>query len=185
MLLPLSLIACTGGLPLMQTPKTTSYVRDIQPLVERSCQGCHVSEGVAPLALETPEQAMAAAPLMWAAIESGRMPPFFAAKSCNSYQDDLRFTDDEKALFKAWFDAQARHAAPVQLPTVRHDIAMSIGGAFDVRKMNTSDNYQCFVMNPGNTADLQVVGYEVAPGNVAVAHHFSSQIFNGDSHHVA
>lgn len=162
----------------------TSYVRDVQPLIERSCQGCHTSGGVAPMAFETPEQVIAAAPLIEAAVKGGRMPPFFAAKSCNEYQNDLRLSDDEKALFSKWVsegaprgdDADAQHAEPVALPSVRADVSMSIGGAFDVRKMNAIDNYQCFVMDPGNVNDLQVVGYEITPGNAAVLHHLLAYV---------
>lgn len=180
------LAGCSAAVPV--TPPTTSYVRDIQPLVERSCLGCHVSGGIAPLTLETPEQAVGAGGAMWAAIDSQRMPPFFAATSCNSYQRDLRLSEDEKALFKKWVDegaprgadAEARHAEPVALTVVRHDVDLSIGGQFDVRKMGATDNYQCFVMNPGNTSDLRVVGYEVTPGNVAVVHHLLAYVVPPD-----
>lgn len=165
--------------PMPPVPTKTSYLRDIQPLVERSCRSCHAAGGVAPLTLETPQQVIGASGALWNAIDKGRMPPFFAASSCNSYQDDPRLTDAEKALFKAWVDegaplgdaAEARHAATPNLPTVRKDLELSIGGDFDVRKMGESDNYQCFVMNPGNAVDLDVRGFEVIPGNRAVVHH--------------
>lgn len=174
--------------PLPEAPKTTSYLRDVQPLVERSCRSCHTEGGVAPLALDTPEQVTALGPALWNAIEKGRMPPFFAATSCNSYLDDPRLTEPEKALFKAWVDegaplgdpADSRHAPTTPLPVVRHDLDLSIGGAFDVRKMNDTDNYQCFVMSPGNTADLMVKGYEVTPGNLAVVHHVLAYVVTPD-----
>lgn len=177
-----SLMACEGQMtatPEPVTPKNTSYLRDVQPVVERSCRGCHTTGGVAPFALDTAEQVSAMAPAMWNAISAGRMPPFFAASTCNTYENDPRLSEDEKTLFKTWLDedtplgdvAEERHAAPQSLPVVRHDLELSIGGDFDVRKMNDTDNYQCFVMNPGNTADLMVRGYEIVPGNRAVVHH--------------
>lgn len=196
-LLPLfavALAACgmppgpTPVTPDVSTPKTTSYLRDVQPLVERSCKTCHTAGGVAPLALDTPEQVVALGPALWSAIDSGRMPPFFAATSCNTYEGDVRLTAAEKALFKTWLDegaplgepAEARHAPTPQLPVVRHDIDLSIGGDFDVRAMNDSDNYQCFVMDPGNAADVMVRGYEVIPGNLAVVHHVLAYVVPPD-----
>lgn len=176
---------CTGNMSAPPSSPTTSYVRDIQPLVERSCLGCHTTGGIAPMSFETPELAQAAAPAMWSALEGNRMPPFFAARSCNSYQNDLRLTDEEKVLFHTWVtegtprgdDAEARHVPPVMLPTVRHDIAMDIGGDFDVSVMGATDNYRCFVMNPGNASeDLQVTGYDVQPGNLAVVHHLLAYV---------
>ncbi|MBM4778625.1 MAG: hypothetical protein GQE15_13055 [Archangiaceae bacterium] len=174
--------------PAPETPKTTSYLRDVQPLVERSCRSCHTAGGVAPLVLDTPEQVAALGPTLWSAIASNRMPPFFAAPSCNSYVDDPRLTDAEKTLFKTWVDegspmgdpAEARHAPTPQLPVVRHDIELSIGARFDVRKMNDTDNYQCFVLNPANTADVMVKGYEVIPGNLAVVHHVLAYVVTPD-----
>ncbi len=156
----------------------------MQPLVERSCKGCHTAGGVAPLLLDTPAGLVAVAPALWNAIENRRMPPFFAASGCNTYQDDPRLTQAEQALFKAWVDegaplgdvADERHAPTVELPKVRHDVELSIGGDFDVRKMNARDNYQCFVLNPGNTVDLQVRGYEVVPGNLALVHHLLAYV---------
>jgi hypothetical protein len=171
-----------------ETPKTTSYLRDVQPLVERSCKSCHTAGGVAPLALDTPEQVTALGPALWNAIEGGRMPPFFASPSCNTYLDDPRLSDAERALFKTWVaegspmgDASdSRHAQTPQLPVVPHDVDLSIGGEFDVRKMNDTDNYQCFVMNPGNTTDVMVKGYEVIPGNLAVVHHVLAYVVAPD-----
>lgn len=181
-LLPLSAVvlgACPPVVTEVVPPPTTSYLRDVQPLVERSCRSCHTAGGVAPFALDTPEQVMGMAPSMWNAISAGRMPPFFASRDCNTYEHDGRLSDAEKALFKAWLDedtplgdaAEERHAVTPQLPVVRHDVELDIGGDFDVRKMNDTDNYQCFVLDPRNDTDLMVRGYEVIPGNRAVVHH--------------
>lgn len=101
LLFAVALAACgvppgpTPVTPDVSTPKTTSYLRDVQPLVERSCKTCHTAGGVAPLALDTPEQVVALGPALWSAIDSGRMPPFFAATSCNTYEGDVRLTAAE------------------------------------------------------------------------------------------
>jgi hypothetical protein len=86
---------------------TTSYLRDIQPLVERSCESCHRTGGVAPFPLETPEQALPMAGAMWNAIKGARMPPFYASADCTSYQDDERLSAAEKATFEAWVNEGA------------------------------------------------------------------------------
>ena len=191
----LALVACSPLAPVrepepppMAVKKTTSYLRDIQPLVERSCQSCHTKGGVAPLALDAPENVTALGPALWNAIDKGRMPPFFADAACNTYQDDPRLSDAEKKLFKAWVDegsplgdaAEARHAPTPMLPTVRADIALDVGDDFDVRKMNDTDNYQCFSMNPGNSTDVMVRGYEVVPGNLALVHHVLAYVVTPD-----
>ncbi len=119
----------------------TSYHRDIQPLLERSCTGCHKAGGIAPLAFDTPALAQSYATSMLMAIASKRMPPFYASADCNSYQHDPRLSADETALMKAWVDegaplgnpADARHAQLPPAIVVRPDVTMSIGADFDVR----------------------------------------------------
>ncbi len=48
-------------------PGPVTYARDVQPLVQSRCQGCHREGGIAPFALETYEQVAAQADAMRAA----------------------------------------------------------------------------------------------------------------------
>jgi hypothetical protein len=49
---------------------------------------------------------------------------------------------------------------------------MGMAAPFDARLMNgKTDNYRCFVVDPGAPVDQQVSGYEIIPGNVALLHH--------------
>lgn len=179
----LSLVLSAGfafscGKPVDPTPQ---YHRDVQPLLERSCLSCHKTGGIAPLQFDTPEKAQQYAASIWTAIESGRMPPFYASGECNSYKDDLRLSPAERDVVRTWVDlgarlgdlSDAKHAEIPVPPTVRHDRTMSIGGAFDVRAMGDGslDNYRCFSLDPQATEALMVPAYEVVPGNVRLVHH--------------
>ncbi|MFO0723887.1 MAG: hypothetical protein U1E65_08905 [Myxococcota bacterium] len=197
-LLCLSLLACTASptmgtdpgptpspspspSPTMSPPPvtTTSYYRDVQPILERSCNGCHVTGGIAPLAFDDPATTAGYASAINAQIASGKMPPFYASAGCNSYQHDPRLSPQEAALVATWAseggplgDAKdAAHAMPIAPTTVRHDTMMDIGGDFDARLMSETDNYRCFVMDPGAATDIMVSGYEVIPGNKRIVHH--------------
>lgn len=162
---------------------TTCYYRDVQPLLERSCHGCHVEGGAAPFAFTAPEDAQGFAPAMLDALERGVMPPYFADQSCRPTRDDPRFTDAEMSLFRSWVDegaplgdpAQARHAPVLALPTVEPDLLFDIGVDFDVATESTGpddvDIYRCFDVDLGLAADTVVTGYDVVPGNNAVVHH--------------
>ena len=158
---------------------TTSYYRDVQPLIERSCIGCHTTGGAAPLSFDDPAAVARLAPAINGALASGRMPPFYASKSCNTYANDPRLTTEELALVATWTAeggplgdaADARHASPITVSAIRHDKMMDIGGEFDTRLMSKTDNYRCFIMDPGAAGDLMVSGYEVIPGNKQLVHH--------------
>lgn len=191
--LAVSLIGCTAtemSPPLTPPPMmeeeepvhtTTSYLRDIQPLIERSCLGCHTAGGAAPLAMDRPEDVIALAPAILGAVSSGRMPPFYASADCNSYEHDPRLSAAERALLEKWVGekaplgdpAEARHAdEPIAPPVVRADRLMDLGGDFDVRAMDgRADNYRCFVMDPQIETDMMVTGYEVVPDNRPLVHH--------------
>lgn len=178
LVLPSFLILIACGKPVDLTP---NYHRDVQPLLERSCLGCHKSGGIAPVVFDTPEKAHALAGSIWTAVESGRMPPFYASAECNSYRDDPRLTGLERQVLQAWVEAgaqagdpaDAQHAKIPELPVVRHDVMMSIGADYDVRTVTDGslDNYRCFALDPKATDALLVAGSEVIPGNVRLVHH--------------
>lgn len=174
---PNPMAGADAGMQVAET--TTSYLRDIQPILERSCFGCHAGGGPAPLVFDDPASAIALAAQITYAVVTERMPPFYASADCNRYEHDPRLNNEEKALLMAWLDEGAplgdakdeRHAEVIAPSTVRHDVVMDLGGEFDATLMNNSDNYRCFVMDPGATDDLMVSGYEVLPGNRAIVHH--------------
>ncbi len=174
------LAACSPpGLTADAGVATTSYTRDVQPLVERSCVSCHHNGGIAPFALDSYASVQPLAATMRAAIESKRMPPFFASADCNSYEGDLRFSAEEKALFKKWVDegapqgtdAESVHAVIPAAPTIRRDVTMGFAAAYDVRIEGKTDNYRCYLLDPHNTADQLVSGFELVADNVPVIHH--------------
>lgn len=172
--------SCAGGTGGPPAPvPTTSYTRDIQPLVERSCVSCHQAGGIGPFSMTSYQDVQLHAGEAYDAINAGRMPPFFASADCNSYEGDFRFTEAEKALFKTWLDerspqgteAEAQHAPVPTPPQVRHDRVMGFEGDYDFRLDGGTDNYRCFALDPGNTEDVQVTGYELLVDNVPVLHH--------------
>ncbi|MBL8953499.1 MAG: hypothetical protein JNK82_22175 [Myxococcaceae bacterium] len=162
-------------------PGPPTYVRDVQPLIERSCLSCHKEGSIAPVQFDTPEKAKLLSASIWAAIESKRMPPYYASGECNAYKDDPRFTAEETEVIRQWVENGAevgdlreeKHAEVPQLPTIRRDRVMTIGTDFDVRTMNPNelDNYRCFALDPMATEQLMVTASEVIPGNVQLVHH--------------
>ena len=176
------LAGCSGPAGDGGLPPTTSYTKDIQPLVERSCVSCHQAGGIAPFALDSFDAVQPMGATMWNAIEAKRMPPFFASADCNSYEGDFRFSEQEKVLFKKWVDeggprgtdAESVHAQVPNPPTIRRDVTMGFGDPYDVRIEGKTDNYRCYLLNPGNTTDQLVSGFELLAGNVAVLHHMLS-----------
>ena len=102
-----------------------TFHRDVEPILQRSCQRCHNPNSVAPMSLLTYDQvrpfaramkqrtALARAP--WS---RGAMPPWFLEKSIGIQQikDDVSLSDDEIALIGQWADAGAPRGNPSDAP---------------------------------------------------------------------
>ncbi len=67
--------------PLAQNASTTNqptFYRDVLPILERHCQSCHRSGGIAPMPFETYEETHPFAEAIRRATLAKSMPPWFA-----------------------------------------------------------------------------------------------------------
>ena len=83
-------------------PPGPTYHQDLKPLLDARCVNCHVSGGIAPFALDTWEAAVAKAPAIADAVQSGRMPPWHAGPADVTYLRNPSLTDAQKATVAAW-----------------------------------------------------------------------------------
>src|SRR5258706_6357069 len=110
----------TGRLPFLlfalaacsSAPQKPTWSRDISPLVQAKCAGCHVTGGIAPFPLGTLSEFMAQAPAARLAITSRKMPPWPASRSCTEYAPDGSLSDEQIALFEAWLSDGAPEGDP-------------------------------------------------------------------------
>src|SRR5947207_6477896 len=112
----LGLFAGAAPVAAQQAAPTPTFHKDIEPILQRSCQRCHNPNSVAPMSLLTYAQvrpyaremkrrtALAHAPYM-----RGAMPPWFLEKTIGvqKVKDDNSLNDDEIEAIAAWADAGA------------------------------------------------------------------------------
>ncbi|WP_437812665.1 hypothetical protein [Sorangium sp. So ce1078] len=160
-----------------------TFHRDIEPLLQKSCLGCHAQGGTAPVSLASYESAKALAPIIAEETEARRMPPWGALPTdeCappRPFRGDLHLSLDEIALLRAWSDAGAPEGDPADAPPPfapvaaglsRTDIELSPKEPFAAAE--GSDSFRCFVLDPGLTEPAWVQGYDVLPGDREVVHH--------------
>jgi hypothetical protein len=96
-------------------PDPPTFYSDVLPILRQNCQECHRRNGlaaggmVAPMALETYEDARAWAPLIAVAVQEGRMPPWGAdIQHKGTFIGERYLTDEERATLIAW----AQQGAP-------------------------------------------------------------------------
>lgn len=154
-----------------------TYYRDVLPIIEDHCQGCHVAGGIAPFALTTYAEVAAHAVGIVAYTQVGLMPPWPPDERCRPIQHSRALADADKATLAAWLEAKKpagdpADAGPAGAPitAVEPDLRLAMGARY-LPDQSVSDDYRCFIVDPGLTADRFVTGFAVYPGNAAVVHH--------------
>jgi hypothetical protein len=157
-----------------------SYYADVRPLLVQHCTMCHKEGGIAPFELGTYDDARDHAVQMMRETTARRMPPFLADNSgtCNQWANYRGLTDDEISLISSWVlqgapmgDPSTPAPAPVSLPTLPSvEVTLQMPLEYNI-DTSIDDDYRCFVVDSGTTANLLVRGYDVMPGNQQRVHH--------------
>src|SRR5216110_2772808 len=128
-----ALIAATAGFTgrprLMASgpavPGDVTFTKDIAPILQRSCQGCHRPDGVAPMSLLTYADvrpwARAIKQRTGIGPHAGVMPPWYIEKNIGiqKYKDDPSLSDEEIARIAKWADSGAARGNPADMPPPR------------------------------------------------------------------
>lgn len=163
--------------------KLVTWHQDIAPLVAEKCGSCHSDNSIGPFSVESYEEAYKWASKMDRDIQSGAMPPWGAQETdeCTppaKFQDDLRLTAKEKALFKQWItdgrpegdpEAAAELPIPAPLDIQDADLQLTIPSAATVE--GTKDQFICFSMDLGIEEKLWLTDTQIKAGNPAIVHH--------------
>jgi hypothetical protein len=177
--------ASTSGAPI--DPDAPTYYGDVLPVVIERCAGCHTPGGIGSFDLQHYATARDLAEALAVVTASRTMPPYnvTADGSCHTFVDQRWLSDDEIELFAAWADGGAQEGDPTTpqplppTPTgligddlTEVDTPAGYLPAPDGSGSNGYDDYQCFLVDLGiEDAPRYLTGYEVIPGNPAVAHH--------------
>jgi hypothetical protein len=177
LLLLLPLAACG---PTTSTPGTgpVSWHKDVQPILQKRCQGCHVEGGIGLFPLETYDQAKLRHASMANAVANRTMPPWMPSPDCQTFKESRRLDQSEIDVLVAWSeqntpegnaaDAKPAPAAPAGLPWV--DATLQPVAAYTPSSAVT-DDYRCLVLDPGLSQDRDLIGFEILPQARQLVHH--------------
>ena len=90
-----------------QTADEVTFHKDIEPILQRSCQSCHRDGGAGPMPLVTYEQVAPFAGLIEYKTglrdRAGAMPPWYMEKNIGiqDYKDDPSLSDEESRRYQA------------------------------------------------------------------------------------
>lgn len=167
-----------GAPPPPSGPPT--YWRDVAPILRARCGDCHVESGVGPFTLTSYADARDRAALLVNVTEDRRMPPWPASSTCRPLQAPRVLTDAEISTLRAWYEADtpegdpASYREPEGLPDALPAPDFTARAAMPyVPPTTATDDYRCFVIDPGWTERHSVTALRVVPGEPRTVHHLN------------
>ena len=101
-----TLLSCLAGhAQLSET--TPTYYRDILPILQKHCEVCHRTGGIAPISFGNYEMARRYAEPIRFVTENKSMPPWFAVGGIGRFSNDPSLSGEEIATLAAWAAGKA------------------------------------------------------------------------------
>ena len=95
-----------------------TFSNEVVRILQENCQQCHQPGGIAPMSLETFEQAKVWAPRIKYNVNRRVMPPWHLDPTIGiqEYKNDYSLSEDNIDTLVAWVDAGAPEGDPANLP---------------------------------------------------------------------
>jgi hypothetical protein len=175
--------SASGGEGGNATPTEVTFHKDVEPILQKSCLGCHYEGQIGGFSLLDYDEAAPMAGFIAAVTEARLMPPWGAQTTdeCQPrlpYKDDLSLSDEEIATLRAWADAGAPQGDPADAPPpyqlkaeALDDIDAELAPTEPSIVQGDSDDFVCVIYDPQLTEEKWIDGIHFVPGNLTVAHH--------------
>ncbi len=161
-------------------PAPPTFYKDVLPLLQDHCQGCHRPDGIGPMPLVTYDQARAKASKIAEFVESRHMPPWFADPRYGHFSNDPSLSPEQIETLAFWAEAGAPagdlHDAPQprqwtgvwNIPSpdlvLKMPVPVSIPAKGDIE-------YTYEIVPTGFSADKWIAMTEVRPSSPQYVHH--------------
>jgi len=175
----LLILTAVAALPAAPAQEITFH-KQIEPILQARCQGCHRPGEAAPMSLLSYQEARPWAKAIREAVLVRKMPPWFADPAHGVFANDRRMPQEEIDRIVAWVDGGAKEGDPKVAPKPRTftdgwvmgkpDAVIEMPVDFPVPASGTVE-YTYFVVPTGFTEDKWVENVEVRAGNSKVVHH--------------
>ena len=179
--------ALAAGAAGAQTADVT-FSRDVAPILQRSCEGCHRPGEMGPMSLTTYEEVRPWARAIRGKVVERSMPPWHLDKTVGiqDFENDNSLSDAEIDTIARWVDAGAPRGNPADLPPSidwpEEDVwrlADRYGREPDLvvssdpwtQTAEGQDQWWQPILETGLTEDRWVTGIEVRPSERRITHH--------------
>jgi mono/diheme cytochrome c family protein len=111
---------CLSASILLADPETeVTFHKDVLPILQNRCQGCHRPGEAAPMAFLTYSDTRPWASAIRQAVQTGKMPPWHADPAYGHFLNDRRLSQMEKDTLVEWTKTGAKEGDPTLAPLPR------------------------------------------------------------------
>jgi hypothetical protein len=167
----------TAAMAATDSSTTPTFNKNILPILQKNCQGCHRPGEIAPMSLMSYQDSRPWAKAIKAAVATKKMPPWFA--ELGHFANAPTLSDADVKTLSAWADNGAPEGSAKDAPppirfqdgwNIKPDMVVEMPKEFHVAATGTI-NYQDFLVKVNFPEDTWVVAAEMRPGNAKVLHH--------------
>jgi hypothetical protein len=103
------------------TARPVTFSKDVAPIFQAKCQGCHQPNSIAPMSLISYQEARPWARSIRERVSTRQMPPWHIDKSVGvqKFKNDMSLSDEQIDTIVRWVDAGAPQGDPKDLPPAK------------------------------------------------------------------
>ncbi len=157
-----------------------TFAKDVAPIIQNKCQGCHRPGQVAPFTLASYDDAKRWGATMREVVAERRMPPWHADPRYGHFENDRSLTPEQRGTLLAWIDQGMPLGDVKEMPAPRSfaegwligkpDVVLEMPEPYLVPAQGVV-SYQHIRVKTGFTEDTWVQAAEAQPGDRQVVHH--------------
>ncbi len=178
----------SGGEAEMPGDGAVTYHRDVRPVLERHCVGCHSDGQIAPYSLTNYDEVWPLREAIATAVSERTMPPWNPAQGCAEYLNDPSLPEDAIGMLQTWVDGDgpvgdpSDYVAPeVPEPEGISRVDHSLTVPEPYLPAQFPDDYRCFLLDWPETETSYITGFQVVPDNLETVHHVITYAIEPDA----
>ena len=162
------------------TASVPTFSKDVLPILQKNCQGCHRPGETAPMSFMSYKEARPWAKAIKGAVLTKKMPPWLADPHYGQFLNERKLTESEVQTIVSWADGGAPEGNQKQAPKPvawvqgwnigQPDQVFAMPKPFTVPATGTIE-YQYVIIPTGFTRDTWIQSAEMRPGDRTVVHH--------------
>lgn len=161
------------------TPQDVTYYRDVKPILDRACTGCHAEGGVGPFALDTWAAVQPLANAIDFVVDAGTMPPWQPDPECRTFKGQRTLSAEQKATIRAWVQGGALEGDPADDQRLGPPTDLVLENPSLITRATEAytpdptrpDDYRCLVLDAEFPETTFLAAHQTVPDQRPIVHH--------------